>query len=92
MASSSTMLSAGIADFGCTFTLIYFAYLGDKIFQPLLTWLFSFRYESPPPLDPGVMTWVYPVYYGMLLGMWFALQFALYFVVVSRIDSGYGNS
>lgn len=83
------MLSAGIADFGCTFTLIYFAYLGDKIFQPLLTWAYSFKYSSPPPLDAGMMAWTYPLYYGMLLLMWFALQAALYFVVVSKIDSGY---
>ena len=91
MASSSTMLSAGIADVGCTFTLIYFAYIGDKILQPLLSWYFSIQYSSAPAIDPGVITWVYPIYYGMLLGMWFALQFAMYFVVISKIDYGYGT-
>jgi hypothetical protein len=84
MATSAQMMAAGLALVVDTFLLIYSAFIGDKVFQPLLKWYYSFQYSSPPVIDPGIITWVFPVYYGMLVCMWFALLFVLYWVTVNR--------
>lgn len=84
MATTSQMILAGIALLMDTVVLIYSAFIGDKIFQPIYKWYYSFQYSSPPPIDPGIITWVPAVYYGMLLAMWFALVFAMYVMVANK--------
>lgn len=90
MASTATMILAGIAYAVCTFTLIWCAFIGDRIFQPLMKWYYSFNYGTQPPLDPGMLNWIWPAYYGVLILMWLALTYALYSVVVSRVTYQYG--
>lgn len=90
MATGAQMMVAGIALITDTFLLIYSAFIGDKVFQPLLKWYYSFQYTSQPPIDPGIITWAFPVYYGMLLCMWFALVFVLYWVTVNTATYQYG--
>ena len=85
MASSSQMLLAGIAYVLCTFTLIWCAFIGDRVFQPIMKWYYSFQYGVNPPLDPGMMTWIFPVYYALLLIMWIALTFALISIIMNRV-------
>jgi hypothetical protein len=82
---------AGIAYAVCTFTLIWCAYIGDKIFKPILTWYYSFQYPTTPPIDPGMMTWVFPMYYGLLVVMWLALTYAMLSVVMSKVTYPYGG-
>ena len=91
MATTSEMIAAGVADFGGTLILIYMAFLGSKIFTPLLTWYYSFQYSRAPPIDPGTMTWTYPLFYAMILGMWIAMQIALYLLIMNRRSYGYGT-
>ena len=91
MASSSQMLLSGLAFIVNTLVLIISAIWGSAVFQPLLTWYYSFEYVSTPPIDPGMIWWVFPAYYGMLIAMWFALLYSLYSMTVSRVDYGYGD-
>jgi len=90
MASSSTMLLAGLAFITDTVVLLISAIWGSAVFKPLLTWYYSFNYTSAPPLDPGIIWWVFPVYYGMLIAMWFALLASLYLMSIQRVDYPYG--
>lgn len=90
MASTATMILAGIAYAVCTFTLIWCAFIGDKIFQPLAKWYYSFNYGTQPPIDPGMLNWIWPAYYGVLILMWIGLTYALYSVVISRVTYQYG--
>lgn len=91
MASPAAMLLAGLAFITDTVVLIISAIWGDAVFKPLLVWYYSFNYQSPPPIDPGVIWWVFPVYFGMLIAMWFALLYSLYSMSIYREDYGYGN-
>ena len=90
MASSSTMLLAGLAFIVDTVVLIISAIWGSVVFKPLLTWYYSFNYTSTPPIDQGIIWWVFPVYYGMLIAMWFALLISLYIMSIQRVDYPYG--
>ena len=85
MASSSQMLLAGIAYVLCTFTLIWCAFIGDRVFQPIMKWYYSFQYQSPPVIDPGIVTWMPVIYFGMLIIIWFALLLSLYLMVVRDV-------
>lgn len=91
MATSAQMLAAGIALVSDTFVLIYSAMIGSKIFDPLLHWYYSVPYSSAPPLDPGMITWIFPVYYGMLLCIWFALLAMVYLMSINRVEYPYGG-
>ena len=84
MASTGQMIGAGIADLVCTFTLIYFAFLGSRIFTPIIDWAFSIQYASAPVINPGLVNWAYPMYYGLLVCIWIAIQVALFFMVINR--------
>ena len=84
MATSGQMMLAGIAWTVCTFTIIVSAIWGVAVFKPLLQWYYSVPYVKPPPLDPGMVTWIPSLYYAVLLGMWFALLAALIFMVYNR--------
>lgn len=90
MATNSQMILAGLALTVDTVVLIYSAYIGDKIFQPVLTWYYSFPYGKTPPIDPGIITWIPSIYYGMLIAMWFALVFALFYLLYNRVVYPYG--
>ena len=90
MASSSTMLLAGLAFITDTVVLLISAIWGSVVFKPLMTWYYSFNYTSAPPLDPGIIWWIFPVYYGMLIAMWFALLVSLYLMSIQRVDYTYG--
>ena len=90
MATSSQMLMAGIAFVVDTFVLIYSAVVGDKIFQPIFKWYYAFNYgDIPPPIDPGLVTWIPRVYFGMLIFMWFALLLAMAWMTMNRTTYGY---
>lgn len=84
MATTGQMIGAGIADLVCTFTLIYFAYLGSRIFTPIINWVFAVQYVSEPVINPGLVDWAYPMYYGLLIAIWIVIQIALFFVVINR--------
>lgn len=77
------MIACGIGAIMDVLLLIYSAYIGDKVFQPIYKWYYSFNYSTTPPIDPGIVTWIPAIYYGMLLGMFFALIFAMYLVSIS---------
>jgi hypothetical protein len=90
MATSAQMLLAGLAFIVDTVVLIVSAIWGDAVFKPLLTWYYSFQYTSPPPLDPGIIWWVPPVYFGMLIAMWLALLYSLYSMSIYQVSYQYG--
>lgn len=91
MASSAAMLLAGLAFITDTVVLIISVVWGTAVFKPLFTWYYSFNYQSAPPIDPGIIWWIGPVYYGMLIAMWFALLYSLYSMSIYRVDYGYGG-
>lgn len=91
MATSAQMLLAGLAFITDTVILIVSAIWGSAVFKPLLTWYYSFQYSTAPPIDPGIIWWVFPVYYTMLIAMWFALLYSLYAMSIQRVDYGYGS-
>jgi len=91
MASSAQMLMAGLALVVDTMVLLISAVWGSAVFQPLLTWYYSFEYTSTPPIDPGIIWWVFPLYYTMLIVMWFALVYSLYVMSIARVDYQYGD-
>ena len=86
MANSGQMLLAGLAFITDTVVLIISAIWGSAIIKPLLVWYYSFDYGTAPPLDPGIIWWVFPVYYGMLIAMWIALLISLYYMSIYRVD------
>jgi hypothetical protein len=90
MASSAQMLLAGIAFMMDTVVLIVSAIFGDAVFKPLLAWYYSFQYASPPVIDPGIITWIFPVYFLMLLLMWFSLLLSLYLMSIRDVTSAGG--
>ena len=67
MATSAQMLLAGIAFIVDTVVLIVSAIFWDAVFKPLTTWYYSFTYSGPPVIDPGIITWIFPVYFLMLI-------------------------
>lgn len=85
MASSGQMLLAGLAFITDTVVLIISAIWGSAVIKPLLVWYYSFNYVKAPPLDPGIIWWVFPVYYGMLIAMWIALLISLYYMSISDV-------
>ena len=89
MATSAQMMLAGLALIVDTVVLIVSAIWGSAVLKPILTWYYSFNYSSPPVIDPGIIWWVFPVYYTMLIGMWIALVVSLYLMVIQRVDYGY---
>jgi hypothetical protein len=86
MASSGAMLLAGLAFITDTVVLIISAIWGSAVIKPLMTWYYSFNYGTQPPLDPGIIWWIWPVYYWMLIAMWFALLISLYYMSIVRVD------
>jgi hypothetical protein len=92
MATTSQMILAGIAYAVCTFTLIWCAFIGDRIFQPIMKWYYSFNYNGvQPPLDPGMMTWIFPAYYALLILMWIGLTYAVISVIMNKLTYQYGG-
>ncbi len=91
MATTAQMISAGIALIIDTFLLIWSAFIGDKVFEPIYAWYFSFEYGTNPPIDPGIITWVPSIFFGMLICMWFGLVFALYWMSLNRVVYPYGG-
>lgn len=89
MATSAQTIAAGIAFIGNTFVLIISAWIGDKIFQPIFQWINSFQYSSAPPIDPGMVTWVPRLYFGLLIVTWLALLFALVMMTMNRVNYAY---
>ena len=89
MATTAQMIAAGIAFIANTVVLIYAAFIGDQTFQPIVRWVYSFQYGREPPFDPGMLTWVFPLFFMMLIGMWFALLFSLYYMSISKSVQGY---
>jgi hypothetical protein len=86
MATSAQMSLAGIAFIVDTVVLIVSAIFWDAVFKPLTTWYYSFTYSGPPVIDPGIITWIFPVYFLMLILMWFALLLSLYLMVVRDVS------
>jgi hypothetical protein len=86
------MIALGVGIVMDILLLIYSAYLGDKIFQPIFHWVYSFKYSSTPVIDPGILTWVPAVYFGMLIGMLVAMIFVAFLISVSDQTNQYGMS
>jgi hypothetical protein len=86
MATAAQMMLAGIAFIVDTVVLIVSAIFGDAVFKPLLTWYYSFNYASTPVIDPGIITWAIPVYYLMLILMWFALLLSMYLMSIRDVS------
>ena len=90
MAASAKMIACGIGVLLDIFILIVFAYAGDKIFQPLEHWLYSFTYTSTPLLDPGLISWVPSMFFGVLIACLIALFLVMYLVAISEQVNQYG--
>jgi hypothetical protein len=91
MAVSARMLLAGLAFMTDTVVLIISALWADVVFHPLFTWYYSFQYTKTPVIDPGVIWWIGPVYFGMLICMWLALLYSLYAMSIQTVDYQYGG-
>ena len=86
MASSGAMMLAGLAFVTDTVVLIISAIWGSAVIKPLMTWYYSFNYGTTPALDPGIIWWIWPVYYSMLILMWIALLISLYYMSIVRVN------
>ena len=91
MATNAQMLRAGLAFVSNTFALMYAVMIFDDIFRPLLRWYYSFQYTATPPINPGIVSWFFPVYYGMLLCMLLALVYCLLSMAVNKVTYPYGG-
>jgi hypothetical protein len=91
MASSNKMIALGIGIVMDILLLIYSAYIGDKIFQPIFHWVYSFKYTSTPIIDPGILTWIPAVYFGMLIAMLIAMIFVAFLIAISDQTNQYGG-
>lgn len=93
MASTVRMLAAGLSLVGNTFALIIFALGGGAVFTQIESWYSSWHYASAPPIDPSMIQWAFPVFYGMLLTLEVVLIAAVYMTIVSKktyyTDRGY---
>jgi hypothetical protein len=85
MATSAQMLLAGIAFMTDTMVLIVSAIFGDAVFKPLLAWYYSFPYTGTTLIDPGIITWIFPMYYLMLILIWFALLLSLFLLSIRDV-------
>jgi len=92
VAASNKMIALGVGIVMDILLLIYSAYIGDKIFQPIYHWVLSFKYTSTPVIDPGIITWIPAMYFGMLIGMLGAMIFVLFLISVSDQTNQYGMS
>ena len=86
MATAAQMMLAGIAFIVDTVVLIVSAIFGDAVFKPLTSWYYTFQYSSNPVIDPGIITWIFPVYFLMLILMWFALLLSLYLMSIRDVS------
>jgi hypothetical protein len=86
MASTSQMLFAGLSLAVNTIVLIMMAIAGGAIFQPLLKWYYSYQYTSAPPINPGMVTWIFPVFFGMLLVIEIVLIIVCYQMAITQVD------
>lgn len=93
MASTVRMLAAGLSLVGNTFALIIFALGGGAVFTQLTSWYSTFEYEKPPVVDPSIVQWAFPVFYGMLLILELVLIYAVYQTIFAKktyyTDTGY---
>lgn len=92
MAASNKMIALGIGAVMDILLLIYSAFIGDKIFQPIFHWVYSFKYTSTPVIDPGIISWIPAMYFGMLIGILFAIVFVMFLISVSDQTNQYGMS
>ena len=90
MAASKKMIALGIGAVMDILLLIYSAFIGDKIFQPIFHWVYSFKYTSTPVIDPGIISWIPAMYFGMLIGILFAIVFVMFLISVSDQTNQYG--
>lgn len=93
MASTVRMLAAGLSLLGNTFALIMFALSGGAVFQQIINWYSTFKYEKPPVVDPTQIQWAFPVFFGLLLVLEAVLIYATYQTIFSKktyyTDQGY---
>ena len=83
MVSMYRMAMAGIAFIVNTVALILFAAIGDKVFTPLMTWYYGFHWNITF-FNPGIVTWIFPVFYGMLLVLWFVLLYCVVSMIIQK--------
>lgn len=93
MASTLRILAAGLSLAGNTLALIVFAFAGGAVFTRITLWYSSFHYEKPPVIDPAIMQWVFPSFFGFLLILEVILIWATFHTIFSRktyyTDQGY---
>jgi hypothetical protein len=82
---------AGLAFITDTVVLIISAIWGSAVIKPLMVWYYSFPWGANSAIDAGMIWWIWPVYYGMLIAMWFALLIAMYYMSIQKVDYGYGS-
>lgn len=93
MASTIRMLSAGLALAGNTFALILYALVGGAIFTPISKWYSQWDFTATPSLDPSLVQWIFPAFFGLLLILEVVLIYAVWQTIFSRktyyTDQGY---
>lgn len=83
MASAMKMLMAGLSLAGNTVALIVFALSGGSVFSQLIHWYSTFNFGPHPYIDPSMVGWIFPLFYGLLL----LLEFILIYVTFQTIFS-----
>lgn len=78
MASAAQMLAAGLSLCANTVILMLFALTGGAVFQPLIKWYSQWHYETPPAIDPNIVQWIFPFFFGLLLFLELVLIYATY--------------
>jgi hypothetical protein len=93
MASTVRMLSAGLALAGNTFALIMYALVGGAIFTPISAWYAGYNFSATPSLNPSLVQWIFPAFFGLLLILEVVLIYAVWQTIFSKktyyTDQGY---
>ena len=91
MASAAKMLLAGLCLLIDTVVIMIMIIVGDQVFKPITQWALSFQYGKTPPIDPGMINWAFPVFFGVCIAIWFALLYSVYAMAISDIAYPYGG-
>lgn len=84
MASTLRMLAAGMSLAGNTVALIVFALGGGAVFSQILPWYNHANDGIHRVIDPSIIGWVFPTFFGMLLLLEVVLIYATYQTIFAK--------
>lgn len=84
MASTVRMLMVGLSLAANTVALMVCALGGGAALTAVELWYDSFEYTTTPVIDPGQISWIFPLFYITLICLEGALIWAAWVTIFSR--------